>query len=255
VCESADWRARDGTLLGLHGHGLIVLMIMALLFFWVTAQAAPVNLEKLLKLVDDIRNPAESYFMKVTVTNSDNLGEPDVFEVLIGGSSKTLINSVAPPINAGKKYLMLDEDMWAFTPDLARPVRISLSERLSGQTANGDIGRMRWSGDYAPTLESEDTEAWVLFLKAKKKNLTYEQVRVWIRKKNYFPIKAEFLSVQGKPLKFATYQDFKKIAKKIRPTTIIIQDAKIKTDTSTIRIKQMKARSFPASTFNQNSLK
>jgi outer membrane lipoprotein-sorting protein len=227
--------------------------VWSLAVLCLSAQASSVDLEQILKKADDVRNPAESYIMTVTVSNADDASS--TFEVMISGNNKTLINTISPPINAGKKYLMLDEDMWAFAPDAGRPVRVSLSQRLSGQTANGDIGRMRWSGDYAPTLESEDKETWTLFLTAKKKNLTYDKLRVWIRKKNYFPVKAEFLTIQGKPLKFATYQDYKNLAKKTRPTTIVIQDAKIKTDVSTIHIKKMVPRQFPASVFSQNNLK
>jgi outer membrane lipoprotein-sorting protein len=212
------------------------------------------QLEVLLKKVDAIRNPAESYLMKVEVENSDSPRDHGVFEVSISGKSKTLINTLAPPDSAGKKYLMLDEDMWAFTPNIGRPVRISLNQRLTGQTANGDISRMSWSGDYEPKLEKDEPNAWILFLKAKKKNLTYEKIRVWINKKNNFPIKAEFLSLQGKPLKLAVYKTFGKIAGKIRPIEVVIRDAKVKTDYSIIHIKSMTPKSFSASVFNQNSL-
>ena len=45
--------------------------------------------------------------------------------------------------------------IWVFIPNLKRSVRVGLSQKLTGQAANGDISRMRWSGDYTPKLLKE----------------------------------------------------------------------------------------------------
>ena len=68
---------------------------------------------------------------------------------------------------------MLDENMWVFIPNLKRSVRVGLSQKLTGQAANGDISRMRWSGDYTPKLLKETKKSWLLHLQAKKKGLTH----------------------------------------------------------------------------------
>ena len=58
------------------------------------------------------------------------------------------------------------------------------------------------------------------FLTAQKKDLTYDRLRVWVEKSNYHPLRAEFLTEAGKPLKTAQYSGYKNIAGKVRPTEI-----------------------------------
>ena len=107
--------------------------------------------------------------MKVTVLSGKQNEDRSEFDVSIQGNEKTLIKTLAPTRDRGRNLLMLQEEMWAFIPNLNRAVRVSLSQKLTGQTANGDISRMRWSGDYNPALESENEKEWVLFFHCKEK--------------------------------------------------------------------------------------
>ena len=95
----------------------------------------------------------------------------------------------------------------------------------------------------------------MLFLTAKKKGLTYDKLRIWIAKKSFFPVKAEFLTLSGKPLKTAAYEGYKNLAGRVRPGTIRIQDSIRTQDTSVIEIEEMSVKKFPASLFSQNALK
>jgi outer membrane lipoprotein-sorting protein len=223
------------------------------------ALAAKPTAESILKQVDGIRNPSESYLMKVQVkdlsgSDSSSGDDPSVYEVSIQSNRKTLIKTLAPPRDRGRNLLMLDQDMWAYIPNLKRAVRVSLSQKLTGQAANGDISRMRWSGDYTAKIQDETPTQWTLFLTAQKKDLTYDQLRVWVQKKTYRPLRAEFLTAAGKTLKTATYGAYKPIVGKTRPTQMIIQDAVREKDRSEIDILDMQVRNIPSSLFNQNNL-
>jgi len=208
--------------------------------------------DEIIQRADEIRNPSESYLMKVRITGND--GDPAVFEVQLSGNNRTLIKTLEPVRDRGRDLLMLNEDMWAYIPNLKRAVRVSLGQKLTGQAANGDISRMRWSGDYAPSLEKDSATDWQLLLKATKKGLTYEQVRVWIQKKDFRPLRAEYLSLQGKPLKLATYQAYKPLAGRERPSEIEIKDAVRSETRSLIQIQSMEIRKIPASAFQQSNL-
>jgi hypothetical protein len=151
--------------------------------------------------------------------------------------------------------LMLDENMWVYIPNLKRAVRISLAQKLTGQAANGDISRMRWSGDYAAKIVSETGKRWRLHLKATKKGLTYDQLYVEVQKKNFHPIKAEYLTLTGKVLKTATFEKYKKLLGKVRPSEIKIEDQTSSNSITYIRIKKMMNKKFRSSLFNRRNLK
>ena len=212
------------------------------------------SVASILKKADEVRNPSDSYLMTVDVKSTD-AADSFTFEVSLKGNTKTLIETLKPAASAGKKYLMLDEEMWAFTPKMSKPARVSLNERLTGMTANGDISRMRWSGDYDGTIEKSDGKSWQLLLKATRKDLTYEKLRVWIAHDTYRPTKAEFLTPRGTLLKTATYGGYKELAGKQRPTEIVITSAGDGTKSSTISVVSMKNKTFPASVFSQSALK
>jgi outer membrane lipoprotein-sorting protein len=232
-----------------------LLTLLVTSFFSVSAQAQSVAPEEILKRADDIRNPSESYFMKVRVFDDGNTtGSSSLYEIAIQGNTKTLVKTLEPPRDRERSFLMLDEDIWAYIPNLKRAVRVSLSQRLSGQVARGDISRMRWAGDYTPTIEKEDDKTWLLFLTAKKKGLTYEKLRVWIEKSTFRPLKADFLSLDGKPMKNTVYRNYTSLAGKLRPKEIFIKNATNENDQSLIQISEMKVQSFPSSLFNQTNL-
>ncbi|OFZ20537.1 MAG: hypothetical protein A2X94_10925 [Bdellovibrionales bacterium GWB1_55_8] len=232
---------------------LMAFVLAGVLGYSPAALAKP-TAEEVVRAVDEVRNPADSFFMKVEVADAGN-DSRNVFEVSIRGNNRTLVKTLEPARDRGRNLLMLDEEMWAYVPNIRRAVRVSLGQKLSGQAANGDISRMRWSGDYDAVIEKEDAKVIVILLTARKKGLTYEKIRASIEPGTFHPIQAEFLSPSGKPLKLAKYAGFKPIAGRVRPTEIQIQDAVRENDRSVVKVLSMEPRQFPESLFNQNALR
>lgn len=223
---------------------------------FLTSHARPVfaseslSADKLLKMADDVRNPAENFKMKIGVKTSST---DQIFEVLLKGKEKTLVIVKSPAKDRGRNMLMLDRDFHAYIPNLKKSVRLSLAQKMSGEVSNGDIARTRWYGDYTASLENtEGTEA-VLFLEGNKPMLTYQKIRLWVDKQNARPSRAEFLGLDGKTvLKRARYTNYKSIAGGLRPTSLVIEDVTGKS--STISILEMEKSEFPDSTFTIQNL-
>ncbi len=226
----------------------------AFLFFLALGSAAHAQTPgEILKKVDEIRNPGESYIMDVKIVSTGE-DDPAEFTVHLKGNDKTLVKVRAPKKNLGRNMLMLGENMWVFVPNLKRAVRVSLSQKLTGQAANGDISRMRWSGDYDAKVASQDKKKWVLDLEAAKKGLTYAKIRATVEKGTYRPLSADFLTVSGKTVKTAEYGEYKQILGKGRPTRIRITDFLKKDAVSDILIGKMEAKTLPDALFTERSL-
>ncbi len=209
--------------------------------------------DEILKKADEIRAPSDAYRMEVTVESSSDKSLFR-FELNIGGKDASLIRTLEPSREVGKNFLMLQEEMWAYIPNIKRSLRVTLNQKLTGQASNGDISRMRWYGDYDSVLEKEDDKSYQLLLTAKKRGLTYEKIRVWVLKSSYRPERGEYLSSEGKPLKFVQFSEFKEFAGALRPSRILIENAHKKDDFSVLEIKTMKQTKFPDSFFTQNNL-
>ena len=207
---------------------------------------------EILKESDEIRSPSGSFRMKVAVESPGE--ETYEFEIQIGGKDASLIKTLLPKREIGKNFLMLDADMWAYLPNLRRAVRVTLNQKLTGQAVNGDIGRMRWYGDYKATIESQNQDQWTLFLTATRSGLTYDQIRLWIDKKNFHPIKGEYLTKTGKPLKRITFLEYRYLAGALRPVAMLIENIQKPSERSTLKILEMESAQFPAQHFTQANL-
>jgi outer membrane lipoprotein-sorting protein len=172
------------------------------------------------------------------------------------------VESLAPARNKGDVYLFNDRTMWFFKPSLKKPVAISARQKLTGQAAIGDIASTNYAKDYLPTIEKTELvdgeKIHILRLKAKSTNVTYDQIRYWIEDKGRKGIKAEFLTLQGKPFKRAVMEYKNKLS--IRGETsdfvsqMTITDIQFEDNRSIIKYFNPKAGSFPKSLFDVNNL-
>ncbi len=196
----------------------------------------------------------------VISVENDQTSERDFFVKAKGHSA--YVEALKPAKYKGEVYIFNDRNMWFYKPTLKKPVSISARQKLSGQAANGDIASTNYARDYVATLEKKETInnklVYVLLLKAKTKNLTYDKIRYWIEEKSQLAIKAEFQTLQGVPFKIGTlkYGEKVKVNGELIPfvSELIITDAKYPKNYSTIKYRQPQFKSVPDSIFNINNL-
>ncbi len=241
----------------------ILILLTALFMTLVSIAKAGVtpSAAKIIIKADEIRSPQIDYTVDVTVTSVKPEGAKSEarYEVLVKSGESTIIKTLSPPIDRGRTLLMIGRDMWVFLPDLSKPVRISLQERLIGEVANGDIARTNFSGDYNPKLlrteELEGNKYYVLELTAKNEEVTYNRVVYWVRTDNFYPYKAEFYAVSGRLLKLCFYEDYKELAGRKRPAKLILKDPLVKGQVSTIEYRNMKITELPEKYFTKDYMK
>lgn len=214
-------------------------------------KADEINPSVWVQKADEIRNPSSSFEMVVKVIDADSA--ESVLQVFLKGQDKTLIVTKEPLRDKGRNMLMIDRDFQAYVPNLKRSLRLSLSQKLSGQVANGDISRTRWFGDYEVTLESKTAKEHQLFLKGKKDNLTYASLRLWLEVGTNRPLRAEYLSLDGKTiLKRAFFEEYRMLEGAMRPTSLRIED--INNKTSFVKIQSIKSQPLEDSFFTVRNM-
>ena len=154
--------------------------------------------------------------------------------------------------------LMRDRDLWVFLPSVSQPVRLPLSQKLTGQVANGDLARANFTGDYSSTLLREEQikgeDFYVLALQAARRGVTYDHVVYWVHKKKFWPYKAEFFAPSNRLLKTAYYQEFRNLGGQIRPTHLLLKDGIRAAETSTLVYSDMKLRALDDRVFTKQYL-
>lgn len=219
------------------------------------------NAEEILLKADEVRNPQLDYIVLVTVTSVKAKQGPrqSTFEVMVKGKDKTVIKTLSPAMEKGRILLMRDRDLWAFLPDVSKPLRISLQERLLGEVANGDIARANFSGDYIPQITKseiiEGKEYYILELTAKTDEVTYAKVILWAEKETHHPLKAEFYAVSGRLLKTCSYENYRELAGRLSPSRLIMSDPIVKGQYSTIEYDEMQIQELPEKYFTKDYMK
>ena len=172
------------------------------------------------------------------------------------------VEATKPAKNKGEIYIFNDRNMWFFKPSLKKPVSISARQKLTGQAANGDIASTHYARDYSAVIEKTENvngeKMHVLMLTAKSKNLTYDKIRYWISDKTKLAMKAEFLTLQGKPFKVGQlkYGNTLTAGGETFPfiSELMIADAKFANNKSTITYKSPKVVQVSNTIFNVNNL-
>ena len=227
-------------------------------------EAAPENdaaARSIVEKADQIRFPAESFEVDVEVTNRSDGDVTDrrKYKVLSKGNENTIVQVIEPASDRGQVMLMRGRDLWVFLPNISQPVRLSLSQRLTGQVANGDLARANFTGDYRPRLlRSEKVDGFdchVLELTAVDRGVTYARVLYWVRQSNSYPVKAEFYSVSERLLKTCRYENFKTLGGRVRPTRLVLQDSLKKGEESILDYSDLKLRDLPDRMFTKEYLR
>ena len=210
---------------------------------------------------DQVRFPVEGFEVGVTIntTSTDSPAEVRKYRVLSKGNENTVVLTTEPASERGQIILMKGRDLWIFLPSVSQPVRLPLSQRLTGLVSNGDLARANFAGDYTAKIvrsEKQGGEAVrVLELTAVDRGVTYHRVLYWVRESNNWPMKAEFYSLSNRLLKTCLYQNFERMAGRVRPTRLVMQDALRQGEESVLDYKDMRLRDLPDRVFTKDYLK
>ncbi len=174
----------------------------------------------------------------------------------------SLAKFISPAKVKGQKILMIDRNMWFMKPGLRKPVPISPRQKLMGGAANGDIASTNYAGDYKIVTTTNGKvngeSCYVLDLKAKTKKVTYDRIKYWVSKKRLVGVKADFFTISGKKFKSAVFEYDNNIKVNGKTSSFIsrmvISDAVMKNNITTMTFHKVKVKKIPNSTFNINLL-
>jgi hypothetical protein len=260
VTAGVDTARRDFLALG--GRRLLAVAVAAHLPGYAAAAPDDKDLARsILEKADRIRFPQEGFQVDVAIRTASPGDAPDTrtYRLLSKGNENTLVMVVEPAAERGQIMLMKGRDLCMYLPTVSQPVRLSLSQRLTGQVANGDLARANFAGDYTPRLVRIDTidgaRYHVLELAAVDRSVTYHKVLYWVKESNFWPYRAEFYSLSDRLLKVCRYENFQKILGAVRPTRLVMEDALRKGEESVLDYSGMRLRDLPDKVFTKDYLK
>jgi outer membrane lipoprotein-sorting protein len=224
-------------------------------FFLALALAAPataMDANELLKQVDRNLTPVsyESYRKLVNIEPSGRKKEFVLFTVK-KGRDKVASLFLSPASDKGRSTLRLEDNMWLYIPNVAKPVRItSLQSVVGGVFNNSDILRLDYADEYdVPKLEDLGKE-YLLHLKARTKTVAYDQLKMWVDKKQVSPTRVECLTEASMLIKTLYFKDIKDFgAGIVRPAVVETDSPLYKGYKSVMLFANVRARDFADEVF------
>jgi len=213
------------------------------------------NISNVLSSADQFRQPSSSSRVKLDVSffKKEQLDRQKSYTVYLksGRRSLALFNS---PGEQGQKALQLDNRFYLLLPRSKRPVRISPMQKLLGEASIGDISNMTWSDDYDGTivgihLNIDGVSALKLHLKAKHRDVTYEQVDLWLEQHTFRPLQSTLYLKSGRIAKKVYYQSGTLNGKEMI-TSMVMEDRIQKQQRTVIHYQSIEAMDVPDRYFN-----
>jgi len=149
------------------------------------------------------------------------------------GLDKSFTEYLSPPREKGTKMLKLKDELWIYSPDADRIIKIA-GHMLRQSVMGSDLSYEDYMEDpklsnlYQTDLLGEEKynerDCYILSLLAKKEDIAYHSRRMWVDKEWYLPMKEERFAKSGKLLKVFTINEVFKVGSRWYPKSMIFKD-------------------------------
>lgn len=148
------------------------------------------------------------------------------FRVMKLGDDKIRLWFYEPASAKGQEMLRVGDNMWVYMPNLKRALRLASRESFQGgDFNNADALRVNYVADYTPVYgDSGDPSLWLLDLSAKTEAAAYDKIKLWFRKADFQPAKAEYYAKSGKLLRSMEFADVKDFHGLKRPSHLVMKN-------------------------------
>lgn len=243
---------------------IFLLAAMAIAPAAVFAQTLSVpEANKILAELDDLGNfPGKDYSALFTIVSEKPGEKQSVTQVRIfrrDAKKQFTILIMLPEVNKGQGYLREDDNVWFYDPTSRKFSHSSVKENLQNSEAkNSDFTANSMAEDYAIQKVTEGMvgkyPVWILDLKAKTNEVSYDRLLLYIRKDKTMTLKEEAYSVNGRLMRTTLYPKYITLEGKLLPSQILIVDEINKGEKSQITMAEQSIEKLPDKVFTKTFL-
>lgn len=240
-------------------------LLALLLLVYLPAQASAQGLsqaaaESILKELDNLGNfPGKDYTSLFTIVSEKPGEKQSVTQVRVfrrDTKKQFTILIMLPEVNKGQGYLREDDNVWFYDPTSRKFSHSSIKENLQNTEAkNSDFTVSSLVDDYAIQKISEGMigkyPVWILDLKARTNEVSYERTVLYVRKDQTMTLKREDYSVNGRLMRTTLYPKYVPLEGKLLPSQILIIDEINKGEKSQITMAEQSVEKLPDKVFTK----
>ncbi|MBU0528595.1 outer membrane lipoprotein-sorting protein [bacterium] len=181
------------------------------------------------------------------------------------GSEKSFTEYLAPAREKGSKMLKIGDQLWMYSPQSDRVIRIS-GHMLRQSIMGSDLSYEDMMEDrklyeiYTAEIISEELiderDCWIMELTAKVDDLAYYSQKLLVDKEYMVPRKQQLFAKSGKMLKVVEFSDLFQIDDRWYPKRMLFQDVLLKGKGTEFIIESIKFdENIPEHIFSKASLR
>jgi outer membrane lipoprotein-sorting protein len=183
----------------------------------------------------------------------------------IEGNRRGFTEYLAPSRERGTKMLKLEDELWTYTPDTDRTIRISghmLRQSVMGSDLSYEdlMEDSRLAQLYTAATTGTDTllgrPCWVLDLVSRGGDIAYATRRVWVDREHHVLLREERFAISGMLLKTTEVRSVREVDGRWVADHIVFRDALGKGDGTEFLLKSVDFDvDIPAATFSKAALR
>ena len=232
------------------------ILLLSILFCALVTPMFPSEQEidgnSILESIDRNLNPEsfESYRKLVNIEPSGRTKEFVLYTVK-KGKDKIAALFLSPASEQGRSTLRLDENMWLYIPNVAKPIRItSLQSVIGGVFNNADIMRLDYAAEYSVEKTEILDKDYILHCKAKTNTVAYDRLTIMVGKEALLPTRIDCKTEAGMLIKTLSFKEVKRFEGGIVRPSVIETESPLHKDYKSIMIfADLKARTFEDEVF------
>jgi outer membrane lipoprotein-sorting protein len=240
--------------------------ILLCLFFFILViyiSGAEPDFQKILYEIDNLGNFDGSDFSCVYTIVSEKPGEEkSVTQARLfrrDANDQFVLLILQPQIQKGQGYLMVDENVWFYDPESRKFEKSTLRENVQDSDAqNSDFNRNSLQEDYIVEDWTEGLlgkfPVYILDLKAKRTDVPYDKIKLWVRQDINIVLKEEDYSVSNRLMRTTLYPKYQIVDDKYLPLSALIIDELNKGERTQYTIKDPTTSAIPDYVFTKTYL-
>jgi len=222
--------------------------------------AAP-DFKAMLKEIDSMQDFGKQDFSAVYNIVSEKPNEnPSTTQIKIFRrdlQDQIVILIQKPEKQKGQGYLKIDDNVWFYDPEQGNFSHSTMKENINNSDAkSSDFKKYTFAEDFDITKTEEGKlgsyEVWILTLKAKNNEVSYQKIRLTVRKDRPVPLKEEDFSVSDRLMRTTLFlPTYIQAGSRLVPAKIKMVDEINKGQQSVLTISDVAVSKLPDSVFTK----
>ena len=229
----------------------------------VSAMADLGQYDELLRAIDHSRRFDTTDFSATFTVVSEKPGEDSsVFKVRMfrrDAGDKFVLVYLEPNVQRGQGYLQMEDNLWFYDPESRKFSHSSLRESLEDSEArNSDLTQSSLAEDYLVEAGTEGRlgryDVHVLELRARHDEVTFPQVKLWVRRDNNLILKVQNFSLSGRLVRSDYFPKYVRVEDRLLPAQMLLVDELKEGERTQMTMADTSLARLPDSVFTKSYL-